>query len=236
MVRAAELIRYTYDGWSAEAIGRAEAMFSNVYLPVVRNGGGPKTNGNWDLIILDAAIGIAVFLDDRPVFDSVVERWRARLPAYIYLSSDGPSPVRLPGGAPDLVEFWFGLNSFTNGVTQETCRDLGHTGWGLEALSQIAETAWIQGVDLYAEAKPRLVAALELHAGYAMGDPVPSSLCGGTLAAELDPVPELAYNHYHNRLGVPMPRTAQFLAANRPQPARFFFAWETVTTTPSGTR
>ncbi len=111
MVRAAELIRYTYDGWSAEAIARAEAMFHDVYLPVVRNGGGPKTNGNWDLIMLDAAMGIAVFLNDRPLFDSVIERWRARLPAYIYLSSDGPSPVRLPGGATDLVGFWYGLSS-----------------------------------------------------------------------------------------------------------------------------
>jgi hypothetical protein len=219
-VRAAELVRYTYDGWSAADTERTAAMFRDVYLPLVRDGA-PRSEGNWDLIILDAALGIAVYLDDRPLFDHVVQRWRIRLPAYIYLASDGARPH---GSAN-----WHGQTTFVDGLAQETCRDLGHTAWGLEAMSQIAETAWIQGVDLYAEAQPRLVAALEFHAGFALGDPVPGWLCSGTLAARFSPIPEIAYNHYHNRLGIPMPRTQELLESQRPQAATHFYAWGTLT-------
>jgi hypothetical protein len=233
LVRAAELMRYTYDGWSADALARAETMFRDVFLPLVGDGGAPTSGGNWDLIILDAAMGIAVFLDDRPLFDRVVQRWRIRLPAYVYLSGDGPVPVAMPGSSTSpaaLADFWYGQSSYMDGLTQETCRDLGHTGWGLEAMAQIAETAWIQGVDLYAEAQQRLVTSLELHAGFSLGDDVPGSLCRGRLVSTFEPIPEIAYNHYHNRLGIQLPRTQQLLESRRPQPARFFFAWGTLTT------
>lgn len=233
LVRAAELMRYTYDGWTDDALARAETMFRDVFLPLVGDGGAPTRGGNWDLIILDAAMGIAVFLDDRPLFERVVERWRTRLPAYIYLSADGPVPVAMPGSArsPEaLADFWYGQSTYIDGLTQETCRDLGHTGWGLEAMAQIAETAWIQGLDLYAEAQDRLVTSLELHAGFSLGDDVPRSLCGGRLTSRFEPIPEIAYHHYHNRLGIEMPRTQQMLESRRPQPARFFFAWGTLTT------
>ena len=224
LVRAAEIMRYTYAGWPAANLERAATMFRDVYLPLLRNGA-PRSDGNWDFIILDAAMGIAVFLDDRPLFDHVVGLWRARLPAYIYLESDGPRPVRPPAGSVN----WYGLTTYVDGVTQETCRDLGHTAWGLEALAQIAETAWIQGIDLYAEAQPRLTAALELHAGYALGDPVPDWLCNGTLKDKFEPIPEIAYHHYHHRLGLDLPRTRQLLQTNRPQPASHFYAWGTLT-------
>jgi len=224
LVRAAELLRYTYPGWSSESINRAATMFRDVYLPLVRNGA-PRSDGNWDLIILDAAIGIAVFLDDRSLFNHVIQRWRARLPAYVYLSSDGSRPVQPPAGPVS----WYGQTRFVDGLTQETCRDLGHTAWGLEALAQVAETAWIQGVDLFAEAQPRLIAALELHAGYALGDAVPGWLCGGALKATFQPIPEIAYHHYHGRLGLELPRTQQLLQAGRPQLASHFYAWGTLT-------
>jgi hypothetical protein len=200
-----------------------------VYLPLVRDGAPRGSEGNWDLIMLDAAAGISVFLDDRPLFDHVVRQWRARVPAYIYLSSDGPQPVGPPRGVSNITAYWHGQTFFFNGLTQETCRDLSHTGWGLEAIAQIAETAWIQGVDLYAEAQPRLVAALELHAGLALGDQVPGWLCGGRLTDSFNPIPEIAYNHYHNRMGIDMPRTGELLRQQRPQRAGHFFGWATLT-------
>ncbi|MBX6752192.1 MAG: alginate lyase family protein, partial [Micromonosporaceae bacterium] len=224
LVRAAEIMRYTYAAWPSANVERAATMFRDVYLPLVRDGA-PRSDGNWDFIILDAAIGIAVFLDDRPLFDHAIERWRARLPAYIYLSSDGPQPIRPPAGPVS----WYGQGTFVDGLTQETCRDLGHTAWGLEALVQVAETAWIQGVDLYTEAQPRLTAALEMHAGYAQGDGVPGWLCGGTLKGEFEPIPEIAYHHYHDRLGLDLPRTRQLLQDHGPQFASHFYAWGTLT-------
>jgi hypothetical protein len=229
MVRAAEILRYGYTGWSESRVKRAEDMFRNVYLPSIRNAPPRGSEGNWDLIMLDGAIGIAVFLDDRELFDQLIGRWRARVPAYIYHSSDGPWPVAPPGGVASLTRYWHGQTTYVDGLVQETCRDLGHTAWGLEALAHVAETAWIQGIDLYAEAQPRLLAALEFHAGLALGDPVPGWLCGGTLAGLFSPIPENAYNHYHHRLGIEMPRTEQLIAQGRPQRASFFYAWTTLT-------
>ncbi|MGW5362235.1 hypothetical protein [Actinopolymorpha pittospori] len=105
--------------------------------------------------MMDAAVGIAVFLDDRATFDRAVNTWRARVPAYIYLPEDGPLPVPPPNGTKDtpeeIIRYWQGQTTFVAGLAQETCRDFGHTGWGFEAASHVAETAWIQGLDLYAE-------------------------------------------------------------------------------------
>jgi hypothetical protein len=109
---------------------------------------------------LDAAVGIAVFLDDQPLF---AEGRRAVAGPgsrrNIYLSGDGPYPVGPPGGASGpaaMASFWFGQRTYVDGLTQETCPGPRARRWGLEAMAQVAETAWIQGVDLYAEIQPRL--------------------------------------------------------------------------------
>ena len=230
--RAAEIMRHTYPDWPPAEADRTAAMFRNVFLPLVGSGGAPGTWGNWDLIILDAAVGIAVFLDDRPLFAAAVDLWRARVPAYIYLSSDGPYPIGPPGGASGpgaMASFWFGQRTYVDGLTQETCRDLGHTAWGLEAMSQVAETAWIQGIDLYAEIQPRLVSALEFHSAFVAGDEVPGWLCGGALAERFEPLPEIALSHYRDRRGVDLPRTRQVVESGAPQSASNFYAWETLT-------
>ena len=41
------------------------------------------------------------------------------------------------------------FNASVNGICQETCRDLGHTQYGMASTLNAAETARIQGVDLY---------------------------------------------------------------------------------------
>ena len=53
-----------------------------------------------------------------------------------------------------------------DGTCQETCRDLDHVQYGLAAMMNGAETARIQGVDLYREQAPRIVACLENAALY----------------------------------------------------------------------
>ena len=42
-------------------------MLRNVYLPEVINGS--NSNGNWELSMMEAAIGISVFLEDRATYD-----------------------------------------------------------------------------------------------------------------------------------------------------------------------
>lgn len=226
-VRAAEILRHTYDGWPAPAAARTATMFRAVYQPLVR-AGAPQAGGNWELILLDAAIGIAVHLDDRAAFNQAVARFRLRVPAFIYLSADGPlppGPTGRTGTWSSTVSLWYGQGRFVDGLTQETCRDFGHTAWGLTALTHVAETARLQGLDLYAEVRPRLAGALELHAGIELGEPVPPWLCGGAVKPGFRPVPEIAYS----RLGVPLPKTKQLIESVRPERAAFFYGWETLT-------
>ena len=75
---------------------------------------------------------------------------------------------------------------------QESCRDLGHVELGYMTLINSAETAFHQGVDLYAEEQERLIAGAELHASLlaaepeARRQPVPAWLCGGRVKAALN--------------------------------------------------
>ncbi|MFE6070713.1 alginate lyase family protein [Streptomyces sp. NPDC056525] len=230
--RAAEIIRYTYTGWPQARVDRFKTMLRNVYLPEVTNGS--HSNGNWELSMTEAAIGIAVFLEDRAAYDKAVAKFRGRVPAYIYLAGDGALPKAAPGSGLDtrdeIVRYWQGQTTFVDGLTQETCRDLTHTGYGLSAISHIAETSRIQGQDLYPEVADRLRHALGLQAKYELGAAVPSWLCGGTLKDHLGPVTEVGFNALHHRMGYGMTNTQNLTESRRPAGTdNLFVAWETLT-------
>lgn len=146
-------------------------------------------NGNWLLAVADALIQLGVLLDDGATYDEGVALWRDRVPSYCYLSSlDGEHPRLPPGGyggrnagfspAPtrtgDPFGYWGQAAGTTagaprvlgDGVSQETCRDLEHVQLGLAAMMNGAETAWIQGTNLYREQAPRMAACLEHAALY----------------------------------------------------------------------
>jgi hypothetical protein len=231
--RAAELIKHTSTAWPQSGVDRFAAMLRNVYLPEIINGR-PGANGNWELVMTETVMGIGVFLDDRAVFDKGVSLWRGRVPAYIYLTTDGPLPKPPPNSGIDtqaeIIDYWQGQSTFVDGLAQETCRDFGHTGWGFESASHAAEIAWDQGLDLYAEMRTRMTKALEFHANYDLGATAPSWLCGGTLHRGLGPTLEINYNHYAVRLGLALPKTKQEIETMlRPTGADHFLAWETLT-------
>ncbi|MFK0097726.1 alginate lyase family protein [Streptomyces sp. NPDC091040] len=228
--RAAEIIKYTYNSWPNS--GRFATMLRDVYLPKVINGS--NSNGNWELSMTEAAIGIAVFLEDRTAYDKAVTKFRGRVPAYIYVSADGALPKTAPGSGLDtrdkIINYWQGQSTFMDGLSQETCRDLTHTGYGLSAISHIAETSRIQGQDLYPEIAERLRHALGLHAKYQVGNPVPGNLCGGSLKDNLGPVTEVGFNALHNRMGIAMTNTQTLTERQRPAGSNnLFVAWETLT-------
>ncbi|MFJ3087096.1 alginate lyase family protein [Streptomyces sp. NPDC086838] len=228
--RAAEIIKYTYGSWPNS--GRFATMLRTVYLPKVINGS--NSNGNWELSMTEAAIGIAVFLEDRTSYDKAVAKFRGRVPAYIYVSADGALPKAAPGSGLDtkdkIIKYWQGQSTFMDGLSQETCRDLTHTGYGLSAISHIAETSRIQGQDLYPEIAERLRHALGLHAKYQVGNPVPGNLCGGSLKDSLGPVTEVGFNALHNRMGIAMTNTQTLTERQRPAGSNnLFVAWETLT-------
>ncbi|MCU7728665.1 alginate lyase family protein [Actinoplanes sp. KI2] len=228
--RAAEIIKYTYSSWPNQA--RFATMLRAVYLPVVIVGS--SSNGNWELSMMEAAVGISVFLDDKADYDRAITRFKARAAAYIYLAADGAQPKYPPVGSVDtpseLISYWQGQSTFVDGLAQETCRDFTHTGYGISAIGHVAETTRIQGEDLWPSLQERVRQALGFHTKFENGTAVPSNICGGKVTKGLGPVTEVAFNALHNRLGIAMTNTQQYTESHRPQGTNnLFVAWETLT-------
>jgi len=228
--RAAEIIRYTYGSWPN--VNRFATMLRNVYLPVVARGS--NSNGNWELSMMEAAVGISVFLDDRASYDAAVARYLNRVRAFVYLPSDGALPYTVPGSGLDtsseIIGYWQGQSTFVTGLTQETCRDFVHTGYGISAISHVAETSRIQGRDLYPQVGERLRQALGFQSTYEIGTAPPSWLCGGSVNRGLGPITEVGFNAMHNRLGYAMSNTETLTNQQRPAGTNnLFVAWETLT-------
>jgi hypothetical protein len=230
--RAAEIIKYTYTGTWANS-GRFATMLRGVYLPEIINGS--NSNGNWELSMMEAAIGISVFLEDKASYDKAMAKFRTRTAAYVYLESDGALPKTVPSQnlntREKIVKYWQGQTAFVDGLSQETCRDFTHTGYGLSAISHVAETSRIQGQDLYGtDVGERLRHGLGFHARYELGAGAEGRLCGGSLKLGLGPVSEVGHNALANRLGHAMTNTKALTLRGRPAGSNnLFVAWETLT-------
>jgi hypothetical protein len=229
--KAAEIIKYVYGNWPNS--GRFATMLRNVYLPEIINGS--NSNGNWELSMTEAIQGIGVFLEDKAVYDKAISLYRVRVPAYVYLESDGALPKTKPSQNLDtsakIVAYWQGQGTFVTGLTQETCRDFTHTGYGISSISHVLETSRIQGIDLYPEFGERLRQALGFQSKWERNlEVVPSWLCGGTLNRGLGPITEVGYNALHTRLGIAMTNTQVLTESRRPAGSNnLFVAWETLT-------
>ena len=229
--KAAEIIKYVYGNWPNS--GRFATMLRNVYLPEIINGS--NSNGNWELSMTEAIQGIGVFLEDKTVYDQAIALYRVRVPAYVYLESDGALPKTKPSQnlntRDKIVAYWQGQGTFVTGLTQETCRDFTHTGYGISSISHVLETSRIQGIDLYPEFGERLRQALGFQSRWERNlEPVPSWLCNGTVNRGLGPITEVGYNALHTRLGIAMSNTQALTESRRPAGSNnLFVAWETLT-------
>jgi hypothetical protein len=222
--RAAEIIRYTYKGWSDADIAKFQNMLRTQYLPTIIHG--DCENGNKELAMCEALINIGVFIDDRSVFDLGVKMWRGRTPAYIYLKTDGPAPIEPPGcGAAIWGNKGF-VPEFVDGILQETARDSHHPTMAFASMCNAAETAYIQGVDLYKEQGKRIMAAIEFEAQYVKPNNVPAP---ANLTFALNSTWEVAYNHFHNRMAFNLPKMAAALPFARPSEGNHHVIWETLT-------
>jgi Alginate lyase len=222
--RAAEIIRYTYSGWSETDIAKFQNMLRTQYLPFIIHG--DCENGNKELAMCEALINVGVFIDDRATFNLGVKMWRGRTPAYIYLKSDGPKPIEPPGCGPAIWGNKGYTPAFVDGLLQETARDTHHAWLAYSSMADAAETARQQGLDLYAEQGKRMMAALEFQAQYLPPNNTPAP---ENQAFALNPTWEIAYNHFHNRMGNPLPKMAAVLPTNRPTGVNHHMAWETLT-------
>ncbi|WP_437982985.1 discoidin domain-containing protein [Sorangium sp. So ce117] len=180
-LRAAEILRYTYGGWTAEDTALQENHFRTVYWDLVKDGwtGG----GNRTSVMNETALGIAIFTNDREKYEYVVSQVEHSSKAMIYMPSDGRQPLYpIYQGRPRytddakgaLAGIWSNPTRYIAGLEQETCRDLGHMQMGVSSLANMAETLRIQGDarsaygDDPVHDENRLREALELNADYAL--------------------------------------------------------------------
>jgi hypothetical protein len=241
--RAAELVVHAAGGgaavWPRAHADAFRDMLRRAALPLIANE--TNSNGNWALSMIEGMLGVAVLTEDAALFDRAVRFWRTRVPAYIYVAADGDEPVprpRRPGGqGPDARSGWYGQAVFdksVEGVSQETCRDLEHTQMGLAAALNAAETARIQGVDLFGEEAARLAAGLELHAKLLDGAQPPRAICGGSVndADSSYPTFELGYTRLRSEQR-PMKNTRkhvkEVVRELNKQYNGWMMAWETLT-------
>lgn len=222
--RAAEIIRASYPGWSAGDIDKFRTMLKTQYAPTLL--AGSAENGNKELAQSEALINIGVFADDRALFNAGLDMWRGRAPATIYLSTDGEAPLQPPKWGPAIWGNKGSIPQLVDGLQQETARDSGHAALALAAMAGAAETARQQGVDLYGEQAKRIIAALEFNAQYLPPNSAPAP---DKLEFNLHPTWEMAYNHYHDRLGQPLPKMGAVLQAMRPTGVNHMMNWETLT-------
>jgi len=222
--RAAEIIRYSYQGWSDAEIARFQNMLTTQYLPSLIHG--TCENGNKEMTMSEAIVNIGVFNDNRAAFDFGIKMWRGRAPAVIYLKSDGAQPVEAVGCGQAIWGNKGLTPEFVDGLLQETARDSQHAAMAFAGMVDVAETARQQGIDLYAEQGKRVMAAMEFQAQYL---PPNHAKPPENLEFNLHPTWEIAYNHFHDRLGIKLPKMAAVIAGNRPTGVNHHMNWETLT-------
>lgn len=232
-VNAAELLRYTNSGWKKGDLDKFNGMLDK-FLPYTLDETMP--GNNWVLSAIEAHFAIAVFKDNRPLFNQAVERWKYRVKTYIYQSTDGQKPLVITGKSDgDMTNIWRSQTpgtEYIEGLGMETCRDLGHLNLGFSSMIYGAETAWQQGIDLFTPEQKRLSDFMELHGSWMTGaKDVPSDICGGMVKARLaekqgikapdgggECAWEIAFNHLHDRLKISLPYSLKMLGHCRPAP------------------
>jgi hypothetical protein len=156
LIPAAEIIEYSNAGWAATDITKFKTMVRTYLSPAINTNKANQDNRRTTGTRTNLAI--SVFMDDETAFNTWIADWKEYTPVYV----------------------------LDNGHCKETCRDQHHVVYGLEGVFQGAETAWIQGVDLYSLEKTRLTKFLELFSGWARGTiPIPSDICSAPPAYDI---------------------------------------------------
>jgi hypothetical protein len=189
-------------GWAPADVTRSKKMLGMMY-DVIKDFK-PRFNGNWDAAMMNTMLCIAVFSDDRAMFDRAIDHFHGKYA--------GDAPQRPRNG--HLTGY-----ILPTGQCQESGRDQGHTQMGLGNYVAICEVARRQGVDLYGAENNRLLLGLEYTVKYNLGQDVLFEVVPGTnwtKISETDrgrflPILEAAYQHYVYRKGLQMPFAKQVI-------------------------
>ncbi len=69
-VRAADILRSTWPGWTEAANAEFVTMMNRAFLPMVKEPQSPSTNGNWEAVMIETAMSIGVYEVDQKLFGS----------------------------------------------------------------------------------------------------------------------------------------------------------------------
>jgi Alginate lyase len=240
--RAAEIVKYTYSDWPQSEKDAVTRMFLNLYLPIVKsmfdpsNGNDHQNNSNWQASAIEAMVNIAIFIKDPLTYAEAIGRWVFLVPGYIYLTSDGRRPRDVPWLSrtdEEVKAKWSNPSRYIDGMPMEFCRDIPHSGYGIAAIINVAETARIQGLDLYALHKERITKAMEVLSYYGMDHLEHISdykdVCGKEVANWARGALFIGYNHYAFRDGVQLPETLKFITKHPTYAGTVHYQWERLT-------
>jgi parallel beta-helix repeat protein len=195
LCNAAEILRYTEAGWSQKDIDAFKNMLMTVDYPLLRPYY-PQANGNWDGAIIHSLIAIAVFTDNRPLYDNAIDHFK-----------HGP----VNGSIFKYI--------YPNGQCQESPRDQGHVQLGIGEFAGAAQVAYTQGTDLFSMADNRIALGFEFTARFLLGE-TPYCYCTISERAKvLRDDYEYVYRHYAAK-GVDLPYTKQAADSVRAKASR----------------
>jgi hypothetical protein len=182
MVAGAEIIRASYPGWSQADITKFVNYLNRIFHRFSECHSG---GNNHDVSGRMTELMVAIFIDDRGKYETALGKTRDLIRSYI-------------------------MNP--NGCCDESSRDQAHAMMGFGFLAEAAEAAWHQGDDIYSAHDNRIYHSYELHAKYNLGNSVSGCSMNSQFRGSVGhTIWEYAYNHYHNRKGMPMPWTEQYI-------------------------
>ena len=210
---AAEILRYSNSGWSEQEAKKCEESFKKAWYPTIQHYA-YFANGNWETAALQTNMAIAVFCNDRELFESTVK-----------YSVNGAGN----GSIPHMIVY-------PSGQCQETTRAQHYAQLGIGLLTGAAEIAWNQGVDLYGWNNNRILKGFEYTAKYGLGEEVPFENyldrtgkygLGGrhqnyteistVSRGRFWPIFERIQNHYTNRRNISAPYSSKVVKIKRPE-------------------
>jgi len=165
---------------------------------------------NWDLCNIASMMSIGIFADREDIYNQAMEYYRNGI-------GMGSIYNAMPFVFDDGTAQW-----------QESCRDQGHTVFGIGLCGVICEMAWNQGDDIYGLSDNRFLKAAEYVARYNngyddlqfaeyernAGQNGKSEYYTGISPAtrgQIRPIYSMIYNHYVNRKGLTAPNVAKVL-------------------------
>lgn len=213
LCNAAEILRCTDSGWSPKGQEQFTHMLMTVYYPLMRFYF-PKANGNWDGAIIHSILAIAVYTDNREMFQNAIHH-------FLYGQVNGSI----------FKYIW------PSGQCQETMRDQAHVQLGLGEFAGAAQVAYTQGVDLFSVSGNRIALGYEYTAAFLLGE-MPQSY--GKISERAKTIRddyEYVYRHYTAQ-GVEVPYTKMAADSVRPKAdvsvLTAFRAPNKITTPPKG--